>query len=412
MRISVFTPTHDTRYLCEAYASLEGQLKDSDEWVILYNGGAAPLGLSKKDHRVKEFSRTDLPPYVGALKRAACEECKGDILLELDHDDLLLPGAIEEVRSAFLHDPEVGYVYSNFVEQNMDGSARQRFTAGAGWLYRPTTVNGAPADETVAFDPTPASVSKIWYAPNHLRAFRRDEYLASGGYNPDMRVLDDQDLMSRMYAQGTGFYHIDKPLYLYRVHGENSWLQHCAEIQDNVFRLYDQYIDGMARAWADRNALLALDLGGRLDPRPGYICVDYKDDPNVGIVTDLNDPWPWEDGSVGVIRAFDVFEHLRDPLHTMKELYRVLAPGGYAFIQVPSTDGRGAFQDPTHVSFWNENSFLYYTNRDWARWIDTPVRFQAMRLYTTELNDQKVCWVRADLQRLEHGERYCGQVLI
>ena len=29
----------------------------------------------------------------------------------------------------------------------------------------------------------------------------------------------------------------------------------------------------------------------------------------------------------------------------------------------PSTDGRGAFQDPTHVSFYNENSFWYFTDR-------------------------------------------------
>ena len=28
----------------------------------------------------------------------------------------------------------------------------------------------------------------------------------------------------------------------------------------------------------------------------------------------------------------------------------------------PSTDGRGAYQDPTHVAFYNENSFWYYTN--------------------------------------------------
>jgi hypothetical protein len=87
----------------------------------------------------------------------------------------------------------------------------------------------------------------------------------------------------------------------------------------------------------------------------------------------------------------------------MKELYRVLAPGGYALIQVPSTDGRGAFQDPTHVSFWNENSFLYYTNRDWAQYIDTPVRFQAMRLFTTAKNTQEVCWTQAHLVKLSDG---------
>jgi hypothetical protein len=44
----------------------------------------------------------------------------------------------------------------------------------------------------------------------------------------------------------------------------------------------------------------------------------------------------------------------------MNEIWRILKPGGIVDISVPSTDGRGAFQDPTHVSFWNINSFMYY----------------------------------------------------
>jgi hypothetical protein len=44
----------------------------------------------------------------------------------------------------------------------------------------------------------------------------------------------------------------------------------------------------------------------------------------------------------------------------MSEAFRVLKPGGTFDIDVPSTNGMGAFQDPTHKSFWNVNSFLYY----------------------------------------------------
>lgn len=408
MKLSIFTPTHDTRYLCDAYESLRGE--DFDEWVILYNNGAEPKGF--KDPRIREIVNNDLPPYVGALKRYAAAECSGDILLELDHDDMLLADACKEVKRAFAENPKAGLVYSNWIQTGMQRETFDRSGwAKSGWRFRPINVEGHETEEYVAFDPTPASVSRIWYAPNHLRAFRKDAYEAVGGYNAGMRVLDDQDLMSRLYAVSEAV-HIDKALYHYRVHGQNAWLVHNQEIQENVLRLYDQYIEQMVLGWADRNALLALDLGGRLNPRPGYICVDYKQDPGVGIVTDLNDEWPFEDGSVGVIRAFDVFEHLRDPLHTMREMQRVLAPGGYAFLQVPSTDGRGAFQDPTHVSFWNENSFLYYCNRDWARWIDTPVRFQALRLWTTEKDAFGVCWVRADLMKLDGLTRVPGQVLI
>jgi hypothetical protein len=68
----------------------------------------------------------------------------------------------------------------------------------------------------------------------------------------------------------------------------------------------------------------------------------------------------------------------------------------------PSTDGRGAFQDPTHVSFWNSNSFWYYTRADQNRFIDCPVRFQANRLknfFTSEWHRELV-YVKADLLKV------------
>ena len=91
----------------------------------------------------------------------------------------------------------------------------------------------------------------------------------------------------------------------------------------------------------------------------GYVNVDVIAFPGV-VVADLRQPWPWEDDSVEQVRAWDIVEHLPDKIHTMNELWRVLAPGGTAEIVVPTTDGPGAFQDPTHVSFWNRRSFLYY----------------------------------------------------
>lgn len=92
---------------------------------------------------------------------------------------------------------------------------------------------------------------------------------------------------------------------------------------------------------------------------PGYVNVDSYGGPGVQ-VADLREPWPWPDGTVEAILAHDIIEHLPDKIHTMNEIYRVLGPGGRAEIAVPTTDGPGAFQDPTHVSFWNRRSFLYY----------------------------------------------------
>jgi glycosyltransferase involved in cell wall biosynthesis len=81
-------------------------------------------------------------------------------------------------------------------------------------------------------------------------------------------------------------------------------------------------------------------------------------------LADLSTPWPWADNSVDFIRAWDFIEHLPDPIFTMNEAFRVLKPGGQFDILVPTTEGRGAHQDPGHKSFWNRNSFFYYTHGD------------------------------------------------
>jgi SAM-dependent methyltransferase len=403
MKVSIFTPTHDSKFLPEVYASIKDQ--PFDEWVILYNNGAKPIGFD--DRRVKEI-KFGLPgSSIGQLKKFACDNCIGDILVELDHDDFLAPEAIAEVRAAF-EAPEVGFVYSNALYTNLELGKVRRFGSEFGWQYRETPYEGHLLDEPITFDLTPSSVARIWYAPDHLRAFRKSVYEQVGGHDESMEVLDDQDLMCRMY-QVTKFHHIDKGLYVYRVHGNNCWIQRNKKIQDGVYPLYDKYIESLVLKWATDQGLSKFDLGGRLETREPYQSVDLKD---ADVVADLNDRWPFPDGSVGVVRAFDVFEHLKDPLHTMKELYRVLAPGGYAFIQVPSTDGRGAFQDPTHVSFWNQNSFLYYTDAQWAKYIDTPVRFQALRLFTTEKDPHGVCWTVVHLLKLSGDARVPGRVLV
>jgi SAM-dependent methyltransferase len=105
---------------------------------------------------------------------------------------------------------------------------------------------------------------------------------------------------------------------------------------------------------------MKLNLGSGVDDSiDGFVNVDKFPGPGIE-VADLSTTWPWPDDSVGHVRALDVIEHLPDKIFTMNELWRVLVPGGTVEIAVPTTDGTGAFQDPTHVSFWNRRSFLYY----------------------------------------------------
>lgn len=413
--LSIFTPSHDTKYLRNTYESIKAQ--PFDQWVILYNNGAEPLGLSLIDPRILEVVDTAKPTdedatFVGRLKGIACSYCTGDIMLELDHDDMLLPTAVEKAKAAFTQDESVGFVYSNdlHVIEDLKHSA-PRFNAAYGWQYRDVSFNGNVVDECLSFKPTPAAVSLIWYAPDHFRAWRRSVYEAVGGYNRGMDVLDDQDLMCRMYLV-TKFHFINEPLYVYRF-ANNTFAKHGInqKIQTRTLEIRDIYLQKMQEAWAKNNGLRLVELGGRMNAAPGYETVDLVD---ADVVCDLNEQWPFEDNSIGVIRSFDVFEHLKNTIHTMTELYRVLAPGGMAYIQVPSTDGRGAFCDPSHISWFNILTFRYFTNAHFQNYlpnIPKPIRFQAIKCYTTPKDQDEVCWVRVILMKLG-DERLPGLIEI
>ncbi len=78
---------------------------------------------------------------------------------------------------------------------------------------------------------------------------------------------------------------------------------------------------------------------------PGYICSEYfKDVPSgeyyEGILSvDLSNI-PFPDNSIDLIISEDVFEHVEDYDSAMKEIFRVLKPGGEHIFTVPIHDGK------------------------------------------------------------------------
>lgn len=75
--------------------------------------------------------------------------------------------------------------------------------------------------------------------------------------------------------------------------------------------------------------------------------------------------------------AKDFLEHV--PLgmtaFVVEEIWRVLEHDGMLQHMTPSTDGRGAFMDPTHLSFWNINSWLYWTDDRYRELYKTKAKF-------------------------------------
>ena len=410
MLISVITPEHskgNIPFLRELYQSLLDQTYPHWEWVLFLNNGMTSNDLPREfasDNRIVTVEGDRPMANIGEIKHEAFHRASGEIIVEADHDDILTEDCLQEIYNVFSKQPNVGFVYSDCAVLHMQDQFKP-YDPAWGWTHRMFNWKGKQLYAMNSFAPTSHAMSFVWYAPDHVRAWRASTYREIGGHNKDLSICDDHELVIRTYLT-TDVVHIPRVLYIYRITGDNTWLERNQQIQTKTVELFHQYGQRLAERDADIRNLLKVDIGGGLNPYPGYTTIDLR--PGSDYVHDLNDGIPLPDNSVGVLHASHILEHLQDKTKIMSEIHRVLAHGGWAFIEVPSTDGRGAFQDPTHVSYWNENSFLYYTQKYLADFIDnSTVRFQEFRRETwfpnQWLKNLNVCVTTAWLVAVKPG---------
>lgn len=393
MKLSIITPSHNLAFLKELEVTIIAQTHKDWQWVILLNGGAKYWSA---DPRIKIIDSPFKSDSVGLLKKYACMQAAGEVLVEVDHDDLLTSDCLEKVARAF-EDPAVGFVYSDNAKLS---DSFVPYNPALGWTYKKFNWHGK---QLIAMNSQPAYPGRfgyVWFAPDHVRAWRKDVYELVGGHNDCLTVCDDIDLMHRTYMV-TRFCYIPEVLYIYRITGNNTWLKKNKLIQDTTQKLYDEHIYSLAERWADNNCLLKIDLCGGFGKPAGYTSLDLS---GGDITADLEAGIPLPNGSVGVVRAHDALEHVKNQQLLMSEIHRVLAPGGMLLSQTPSTDGRGAWQDPTHVSFWNQNSFYYYTRPEQAKYIRNNKLFRECKLKTEFPNqycrDNNIPYVIAHLEKI------------
>jgi len=391
--------------------SLQAQTYAGDwEWLVVPNHDAHVPESVREMARVVRYEG---PDAIGAIKRFCCEQAQGEIVVELDHDDLLVPTAMERIAAAL---EDADFAYSNFAEFEDKTWKPHIYDPAYGWRTRRFHCYGHDFEEIRAFEPDARSMSLVHYAPNHVRAWRADAYWRVGGHDAEMATCDDHDLCCRFYL-GSEMARIDECLYLYRLHGDNSYLVNNAEIQKKTQDVRRKYLHPMAIRQANLARLPKIDLGAAHNKPAGFIGVDQYDGPAVDRVCDVREGLPFPDSSVGIVRAMDFLEHIPDSVGLMNEIWRVLADGGWLLSGTPSTDGRGAWQDPTHCAFWNENSFWYYTHCGYAEYVpDIDCRFQVMRLETYHPTafhrKHNIPYVYADLAAIKGDARRPGRVLI
>ena len=394
MKISIITPTHDAQYLPELERSILANHYQNWEWIILINNGAK---YQSSDPRIRVEKCPFVSQSVGALKKYACSLATGEVIAEVDHDDMITEDCLSELSNAF-KDHRIGFAYSDNAKLAKDFLP---YDPEMGWRSYEYNWQGRTLTAMESLPLTPGRLGYIWYAPDHIRAWRKSVYDQVGGHDEALDICDDLDLMHRLYMV-CEFKYIPKVLYIYRITGDNTWLQRNQAIQTKNVELYHRDIHSLAHRFCDIKGLMRIDLCGGHNKPAGYTSIDLEEG---DIIADLNQGIPLADNSCGIVRAYDALEHLYDKQKTMAEIHRVLAPGGILLSMTPSTDGRGAWQDPTHVSFWNENAFWYWTRPEQMKYIrNKTIRFfpSSLRtLYPSQWHEShKISYVEAFLEKI------------
>lgn len=122
-----------------------------------------------------------------------------------------------------------------------------------------------------------------------------------------------------------------------------------------------------------------INLGSGKDYHTGWLNLDVVERAQPDLLLDLAQPLPLplqtgsvtvgelllEEGSIDLINANNVLEHVPDLVALMGNCLRLLKTGGEFRIEVPYEHAPSAWQDPTHVRAMNENSWIYYTEWFW-----------------------------------------------
>jgi O-antigen biosynthesis protein len=206
--VSVFTPAYKPGdKIDKPFRSLLAQTYQDWEWVIVDDSddkGETFKKLSEMaemDDRIRVYRESRPSGRIGTVKRTACGLARGEILVELDHDDELTPKALQWVVEAFQDHPEAGFVYTDFAECFEDG---RPFVYTPGWgmgygSYREEIRGGVKFMVAQAPNINPKTIRHIVAAPNHIRSWRKKVYDEIGGHQDLLHVVDDYELVIRTF---------------------------------------------------------------------------------------------------------------------------------------------------------------------------------------------------------------------
>jgi glycosyltransferase involved in cell wall biosynthesis len=226
---SIFTPSFNSfEKILRAFNSLKSQSLTNWEWIIIDDSpNESNFQFLKNnlanDNRIRIYRRFENNGYIGNVKNEAVSLCRGEYVLELDHDDEILPFVLKESAELFDLKPEIGFIYMDFINIYENGNNfwyGDHICKGYGSYYCEKY-----KDKWVYVYNTPninnITLSHLVCCPNHPRIWRKDVLIKIGNFCEYLPICDDYEIILRT-ALNTKIAKIKKFGYIQYMNNENN----------------------------------------------------------------------------------------------------------------------------------------------------------------------------------------------
>jgi glycosyltransferase involved in cell wall biosynthesis len=202
---SLFTSSFNSFHkIIRVYESLKAQTLKDWEWVIMDDSPDDTHFQFLRQHfqddnRIRFYRHSQNNGSIGNVKNEAVSLCRGQYVLEMDHDDEILPDVLQDAANLFAEKPDVGFIYMDFVcaYENGDNQSYGDFICkGYGGYY---SMKYKDKWRLVYITPNINNItlSHLVCCPNHPRIWRREFLLELGNYCEYLHICDDYEILLR-----------------------------------------------------------------------------------------------------------------------------------------------------------------------------------------------------------------------
>ena len=222
-KLTVYIPAYNcVRYIEAAVESVLNQTF-TDLEVIVCNDGSTDGTGELLDKLYANHARVSIIHQenggIGKASNAAIQAGRGEYVMQLDGDDVLLPSAAESLISVFeKNKDDVGFVYGDTHLMHEDG---------------------LPYGDAYSWSIYCRSKLLDGMRIHPPRMFKRRDYNRTTGFDEEMKNAVDYDFFLKLSEITTG-YHLQTPLYLYRQHQQSTSKSDKTTQDNNTLRCLER----------------------------------------------------------------------------------------------------------------------------------------------------------------------------